>query len=1067
MDNLGQPHGRPGGSPHFMRLAGARFLWHLMAYLLFAPGKMKSICCWQKSNNRPGSLLYITPTRFDMDQVKRAMASDLSVRRLICRTLPVAFAVLFIVCAHSAQAFSGATVPWTTYEAEDMTNNGGTILGPQYGPNVVASESSGRRAVKLTGTGQYVEFTNQAAANAVVLRYSVPDTANGAGADSTISLYRNGTFVQKLPVTSRYSWRYGNYTFSNTPGDGSPRNFFDEVRLNGLTLNPGDTIRIQKDADDTAAYCIVDLVDLEAVAAPFTAPANSLSIASYGAVGDGVTDCTIALQNCINDAKLHGKTVWMPAGTYLITGTINVFSGTTVQGAGMWYTTLLGSASLYNSSSSRRITFNGGGSNIHLADFAILGFLNYRNDSEPNDGLGGYYGTGSTISRVWVEHTKTGAWLVNSSGLVVSDCRFRNTIADGINLCVGMRSTIVTNCTARGTGDDCFAIWPATYTGQTYAPGLNVITHCTAQVPDLANGGAIYGGVSNRIEDCRFEDMTYGCGILISTTFPVGGNTFSGTTVAQRCDLIRCGGYDPGYQWRAALQLCLDTYSGGITGLNLNQLNITDSVSDGLSVVGGSGTLANAVAANVNIPNYGIGAGGRNGLWARYDAFGSLTVSNSAIVEYRDDSSNFSFNFVTNVSNTISVTVQSSPSGLSFAVDGTNYSSGQTFDWLPGSDHVIAATSPQVGGTGIRYVWGSWSDAGAISHTVNPTEDTTYTAGFSTQYYLTMSAGTGGSVGPGSGWNDSGTLVNIGATASNGYSFSGWTGSGSGSYSGNNSAAAITMNGPISQNAGFTAQVPVEAIAFVQQPDNVLQGAIMTPEVQVQAVGSSGQALADATITLSLGSGAGPLAGTLTRLTDGGGIAHFNDLSLSQAGPKTLTATALAGAAPPTNSSSFMVIGPVAALAFTTQPGLAVAGVPFGQQPVLKTVDAWGNPTTTGLPASLMVNVVLTNGTGTLLGTTSHDIGTGGNNGLVTFNDLMIDTAGSGNRLVASTSWSAVNPVSGAVLWLDAGDPSTLTTNATRVQGWKNKGGGGAGASGTNLWFTQNTTPCSRGLPTG
>lgn len=220
-----------------------------------------------------------------MDQSKHTDKSVSSNREFIWPARLIAFVVLSIVFTHSARAFSGATVPWTTYEAEDMTNGGGTILGPQYGPNVVASESSGRQAVKLTGTGQYVEFTNQAAANAIVMRYCVPDTANGAGADSTMSLYRNGSFVQKLPVTSKYSWRYGNYTFSNTPGDGSPRNFYDEVRLNGLTLNPGDTVRIQKDADDTAAYCIVDLVDLENVAAPLTAPANSLSIASYGAVG--------------------------------------------------------------------------------------------------------------------------------------------------------------------------------------------------------------------------------------------------------------------------------------------------------------------------------------------------------------------------------------------------------------------------------------------------------------------------------------------------------------------------------------------------------------------------------------------------------------------------------------------------------------------------------------------------------------------------------------------------------------------------------------------------------------
>jgi hypothetical protein len=1019
--------------------------------------EFKSIGFQEKTINRLRILVCATPTKSDMGHLKNIVFSISYVREVICRTRLFAFVVLSIVSTHSAQAFSGATVPWTTYEAENMTISGGTILGPQYGPNVVASESSGRECVQLDGTGQYVQFTAQAAANAIVVRYCVPDTANGTGTNYTISLYINGVFVEELPLTSMYSWLYGSYPFTNNPSAGSPRNFYDEVRTNGLSINPGDVVRLQEDSTDTASYYVIDLVDLENVAAPLTQSTNSLSIMSYGAGGTGATDDTTPLVNCISAAHSQGKTVWLPAGIYKITSTINLPSNITIEGSGMWYSTLTGDPILY-ANSSRRVTLNGNGSNIHLSDFAILGKLNYRNDNEPNDGLGGAYGTGSTISRVWVEHTKTGAWLVNSSGLVVSDCRFRNTIADGINLCVGMQSTTVTNCTARGTGDDCFPIWPATYTSQTYSPGLNVITHCTAQTPFLANGGAIYGGVSNRIEDCLFQDITYGCGILISTTFAVGANTFSGTTVAQRCDLIRCGGYDPGYQWRAALQLCLDTYNDGISDINLNNLNITNSISDGMSIIGGTGTLSNAVAANVSIPDYGIGTSGRNGLWARNDTIGSMTVSNSTIVEYRDDSSKFFFHFVTNSVNTISVTVQANPSGLSFAVDGTNYITGQTFNWTPGLDHTITTTSPQSGGTGVQYLWGSWSDGGTISHTVSPTVNMTYTANFTTQYYLTISAGAGGSVSPGSVWTNSGAVMNISATASNGYAFNSWTGSGTMSYSGGNNPASITMNGPITQTASFTTSPQVQAMAFVQQPGNVLQDATIAPEVQVQAFDINGQTLSDAAITLSLGSGTGNLTGTLTRFTDGSGIAHFNDLSLSQTGPKTLTATALTGNASPTNSSSFMVIGSVAALAFTTQPDSAVAGVPFGQQPVLNTVDAFGNPTTTGLPASLIVNVALTNGNGTLLGTTNYNIGTSGSNGVVAFNDLTIDTAGSGDQLVASTSMPTGNPVPGALLWLDASDPSTLTTNASRVQAWKNKGGGGAGASGTNLWFNQNTT---------
>ncbi len=551
-----------------------------------------------------------------------------------------------------AAASRGANVPWITYEAEDMANNGST-WGPQYGPNAVASESSGRKCVVLSATGQYVQFIAQAAANAIVVRYCLPDTTNGQGMDSTLSLYTNGTFAQELPVTSKYSWLYGSYPWTNSPSAGSPRNFYDEVRLNGLSVNAGDVVRLQKGSNDTASYYIIDLVDLEHVDPPLHAPSNSLSITAYGAGGAGLTDDTAALINCIAAANAQGASVWIPPGTYIVAGVINIPSNMSIQGAGMWYTTLVGKPVEYTNAS-LRVSLNGAGSNIHLSDFAITGKLNYRNDTEPNDGLGGSYGTGSTISRVWVEHTKTGAWIINSQGLIVDSCRFRDTIADGINLCVGMQGTIVTNCSTRGTGDDCFPIWPTTYTQQTYAPGFNLITHCTAQVPFLANGGAIYGSAGNVIEDCLFQDITYGCGVLLSTTFPVGANLFSGTNVVRNCDLVRCGGYDLGFGWRAALQLCMDPDS--ISGVEISDLNIVDSISDGLSVIvsettgqDGQGTLSNTTMDNVNIPDCGLGVSGRNGFWVMNGALGNITTSNSTLAEYRNDSTNFTINFASPV----------------------------------------------------------------------------------------------------------------------------------------------------------------------------------------------------------------------------------------------------------------------------------------------------------------------------------------------------------------------------------------------------------------------------------
>jgi hypothetical protein len=152
----------------------------------------------------------------------------------------------------------------------------------------------------------------------------------------------------------------------------------------------------------------------------------------------------------------------------------------------------------------------------------------------------------------------------------------------------------------------------------------------------------------------------------------------------------------------------------------------------------------------------------------------------------------------------VTITVQTSPSGRSFTVDGTTYASAQTFSWVSGANHSIATSSPQSGGPGIQYVWSTWSDSGALSHTVAPTVGTTYTGNFTTQYNLTMSMGTGGNnVSPASGWQNSGAVVPISATAASGYSFGSWTGSGSGSYSGSSNATSVTMNGPITETAKF------------------------------------------------------------------------------------------------------------------------------------------------------------------------------------------------------------------------------------------------------------------------
>lgn len=164
-------------------------------------------------------------------------------------------------------------------------------------------------------------------------------------------------------------------------------------------------------------------------------------------------------------------------------------------------------------------------------------------------------------------------------------------------------------------------------------------------------------------------------------------------------------------------------------------------------------------------------------------------------------------NFTQNPAN-ISVTVGTIPAGQSFTVDGVTWNSTQTFSWAPGSSHTISTTPTQSGSPGTRFNFNGWNVGGAITHTVAPTVDTTYTANFTTQYQLTVSSNllNAGNVFPANNeWYDAGQSVQIAASANSGFRFNGWTGQGSGSYTGTNNPVNITMNGPIAQTANFTA----------------------------------------------------------------------------------------------------------------------------------------------------------------------------------------------------------------------------------------------------------------------
>jgi hypothetical protein len=84
-------------------------------------------------------------------------------------------------------------------------------------------------------------------------------------------------------------------------------------------------------------------------------------------------------------------------------------------------------------------------------------------------------------------------------------------------------------------------------------------------------------------------------------------------------------------------------------------------------------------------------------------------------------------------------TITSSPSGLQIEVDGTTYTSPQSFEWAQGSTHTINVPSNQSGDANTRYIFTGWSDGGAQQHQITiGASSVTITANYLVQYFVTL-----------------------------------------------------------------------------------------------------------------------------------------------------------------------------------------------------------------------------------------------------------------------------------------------------------------------------------------
>lgn len=510
---------------------------------------------------------------------------------------------------------AGASLPYAVYEAEAAATNAEVLSKSRTYRTDIQSEASGRQAVKLVNTGDFVEFTLDKAANAMVVRYCMPDNSDGSGINASLSMYVGEVKKQDLSLTSKYAWIYGGYPYSNSPSEGKAHRFFDESRVffTDGTLAKGTKIKLQKDSKDTAGYYIIDFIECELVENAKIKPADSLSITDYGAVADDGNDDYTAIINCIAAAKSQGKEVWIPAGTFeLKEKRIIEVNGVTIRGAGMWYSNLAGAGAAFGYTGTCK-----------FYDFAMTGTATVRKDAED---LAGFEGKGNaqnvTIQNVWMEHMKVGIWSYQTTNLVVQGCRIRNTYADGINLCSSTNNAAVRNNSFRNTGDDCIAIWP--WQGDSCN---NTIEYNTVQCPNLANGIAVYGGSGNIVQyNSVFDTINNGSGICVGTDYdtPKG---FSGTTTVKGNVLVRCGSLHTDYNYPIGAIWVWATKSPMTATFNVTENTLYDCSYEGV-LIDGYNTVSGLTVKDTNI------YGATDGIYAKGNSGVSVVFENVGVAEY-------------------------------------------------------------------------------------------------------------------------------------------------------------------------------------------------------------------------------------------------------------------------------------------------------------------------------------------------------------------------------------------------------------------------------------------------
>ncbi len=364
--------------------------------------------------------------------------------------------------------------------------------------------------------------------------------------------------------------------------------------------------------------------------------ANAIvDVSDYGAVGDGATDDTVALQAAIN-AAAGAEIVLIPVGTYRFSS-LTLPTGTRLKGFGKQASILkvldatISGVAIVNADTTL------GNDNISLQDFTLdvnATARGVRGDAT-SDGVRISCADANRCDNILIEGVEVrdtghvGLFLTNITHAIIQDNLIYDSYRDGINVWFNSSDVVVEGNQVLEAGDDCIAVNSENVghvgpQAQRIAIVGNVCTHRTSSA--LGGGIRVLGGIDISIVGNIVRDV-FGSGISaimsVQSSFPSKRITISGNVVDTAGDA-------------ASLSNCISVGSG-CQEVSIVGNTVSDGYGGGISVsspcVVANNTIRGGVDANaVGVTALGEGVLIANNVIERSASYGILVSADDVQV---------------------------------------------------------------------------------------------------------------------------------------------------------------------------------------------------------------------------------------------------------------------------------------------------------------------------------------------------------------------------------------------------------------------------------------------------